>query len=108
MTGKKMINLILILALTVFLISCGIDGKPVGEPDSPFEAPEDTAVINPIERINLEEAFSDYEMGEAVFLDVRDTRAFERSRIPGSINIPLIELASRLDELNPEDKFITV
>lgn len=40
---------------------------------------------------------------EIVVLDVRPQEDFDSSYIPGTLLIPLSELESRLDELNPPD-----
>ena len=39
---------------------------------------------------------------EYCLLDVRQPEEYEKSRIPGSVLIPIIELSRRLDELDPE------
>ncbi len=41
-------------------------------------------------------------------VDIRDKRSFERSHIPDSENIPFDELMDRLEELEDEDRIVTV
>lgn len=59
-----------------------------------------------IERITLKNAKSAFDQGQAVFLDVRGTAAFEAGRIPGSLLIPVNEIETRWSELNPDDWII--
>ena len=42
-----------------------------------------------------------------MFVDVRDIASYQQSHIPGALSIPLDELASRKNELNPNDWIIT-
>lgn len=41
-------------------------------------------------------------------VDIRDERSFEHSHIPGSVNLPFHELTGRIDELEGEDRIVTV
>lgn len=43
-----------------------------------------------------------------VVLDVRTTAEYDAGHIPGSVNIPLSELAARVGELNPSDPVVCV
>jgi hypothetical protein len=58
-----------------------------------------------IARTSLKDAKQAYDEGSAIFLDVRDSGTFGSKNIPRSINIPLTELESRLNEL-PKDRWI--
>lgn len=92
---------LLLIAVVVLLIQPGPAAQPttgLGNQNIPF--PE-------IERVSLEDAFRAYENNEAVFLDVRSQDAFAAGHIPGSLNIPLGELESRLAELDPNQWIIT-
>jgi 3-mercaptopyruvate sulfurtransferase SseA len=60
-----------------------------------------------IERITAEEAKTAYDQGEALFLDVRNVEEFTQGRILGAVNIPLLDLTSRIGELDPNDWIIT-
>ncbi|WP_247003041.1 rhodanese-like domain-containing protein [Halosolutus gelatinilyticus] len=41
-------------------------------------------------------------------VDIRDAQSFKRSHIPDSENLPFQELTSRIDELEGEDRIVTV
>lgn len=56
--------------------------------------------------ITAPQAYDQYQRG-AFFLDVREQEEWSGGHIPGSVVIPLDELAGRLDEL-PEDRDIVV
>jgi 3-mercaptopyruvate sulfurtransferase SseA len=87
-------------AIALFLSDLGVDQAAAPQSENiPF--PE-------IGRTSLADARAAYNDGSVVFLDVRTPGEFAQSRIPGSINIPLDELADRLGELDPEDRFLTV
>lgn len=51
------------------------------------------------------EAHRLHDEGAAVILDVRDDDEVAYARIPGSLHIPLFELASRIDEV-PKDRLV--
>ena len=53
--------------------------------------------------ITPKEAYELISKQEVVVVDVRTVEAYNSSHIPGAILIPLYELESRLDELNPSD-----
>ena len=48
------------------------------------------------------EALERYHSGEVVVLDVRTDPEWHAGHIPGAVHIPLHELASRWQELDPE------
>ena len=60
-----------------------------------------------IERINPEDAKTAYDQNRAVFVDVRDVDEYEEGHIPGAIHIPLLDIPSRVGELNQDDWIIT-
>jgi rhodanese-related sulfurtransferase len=45
-----------------------------------------------------------HDAGRVVVVDVRDAVAFEASRIPGSINVPLDQVEKRVTELRKHGK----
>ena len=49
------------------------------------------------------EAYELISKQEVIVVDVRTVKAYNSSHVPGAILIPLDELESRLDELNPSD-----
>ena len=59
------------------------------------------ALVEQVERVSLQEAKSAFDSGAAVFLDVRASRTYEASHIPGAVSIPSDELAARMGELEP-------
>lgn len=60
-----------------------------------------------VQRVSLEDARQALDAGTAVFVDVRDRGSYEQAHIPGALSIPLDEIATRQDELDPEDWIIT-
>jgi 3-mercaptopyruvate sulfurtransferase SseA len=87
-------------AVALFLLDLGVDQAG---------APQDETIPFPeIARTNLPDAKAAYDAGSVVFLDVRSAEQYAQTRIPGSINIPIDELSDRLDEINPEDRFLTL
>lgn len=46
--------------------------------------------------------------GDVRLIDIRSPEAFERGHIPGSDNIPFEELPQRVEELNGENRIVTV
>jgi hypothetical protein len=60
-----------------------------------------------IPRVSLADAKAAFDMGSAVFVDVRDSGSYAQSHVKGAISIPLAELPDRLNELNPSDWIIT-
>lgn len=57
--------------------------------------------------ISLEEAVAKRESG-AFILDVREPEEWNEYHVPGSTLIPLSELASRVDELPPDQEIVVV
>jgi hypothetical protein len=64
------------------------------------------AVPTEIIRVELEEARTAVERGEAVFIDVRDTALFDNEHITGALNIPLEILPTNLPGLDPDRWYI--
>lgn len=61
------------------------------------------------DEITAEELQSVLENGSDVRLvDIRNPQAFEQGHIPGSDNIPFEELPQRVEELDGEDRIVTV
>ena len=58
-----------------------------------------------LKRLSADEARQDISQG-ACWLDVRYAREHSHNRLPGSINIPLHELRTRLDELDSKTAYI--
>ena len=56
--------------------------------------------------VTTEKAYDMIKQQEIVVLDVRTQEKFNSGYIPGTLLIPLSELESRLDELNPSDHIL--
>ncbi len=83
-----------------------------GQPGSnPSTAAQSAAGIEDnfpqIERISAEDAKTAYDQGGAVFIDVRHVEEYSQGRIAGATNIPLLDMPSRIGELDPNDWIIT-
>ena len=55
-----------------------------------------------IERVSLDDAKAALDAGTAVFVDVRAAEAYAASHISGALNIPLAEIETLLNELDPK------
>jgi rhodanese-related sulfurtransferase len=62
------------------------------------------ALLSPKLRIEWAEFKKLHDAGKIVVVDVRDPIAFEASRIPGSINVPLDQVETRVAELKKHGK----
>ena len=76
---------------------------PTSEPPARPVQQQVTATFPP--RVTVSELKEMVDQGKAVIVDVRDRVSFANEHIPGSINIPFQETASRIGEL-PRDKMI--
>ncbi len=77
-------------------------------PPSPVVASgHDEETYPEIERVSLVDAKAALDSGTAVVVDVRAAEAYAASHIPGALNIPLAEIESRLNELDPNQWIIT-
>ena len=89
------------LLLTALLTAC-TSSSPQAEPESPIaEAPGE------VQRVTLEESNAAFDSGEAIFLDVRSESSYAAGHIPDALSIPLAELESRTDEIDPNQWVIT-
>jgi 3-mercaptopyruvate sulfurtransferase SseA len=60
-----------------------------------------------IKRVSIQDAKAAYDIGNAVFLDVRGVQYYDQAHIKGALSIPEDELPQRLDELQKSDWIIT-
>ena len=60
-----------------------------------------------ISRASLADSKAALDSRKAVFVDVRDASAYAEAHIPGALSIPLAELETRLNELDPNQWIIT-
>jgi len=61
--------------------------------------------LTPVKSKNVDEAqemMADYAPGDITILDVRQSREYNDSHIPGARLIPLPELSDRITELDPD------
>jgi len=63
--------------------------------------------IESAKRIERDAAIKQVKAGKAVWVDVRGKEQYDQGHIPGSINIPLGEVLTRLRELPPKKEIIT-
>ena len=99
---------LMVLGLVLIIGAVGWYFLFQSSPGTETEAPQSVAG-NPVDvpRVSLEDAKAAYEIGSAVFLDVRDAGDYTRSHISGAISIPLEELGQRMGELDRSDWIIT-
>ncbi|MBI5840627.1 MAG: rhodanese-like domain-containing protein [Chloroflexi bacterium] len=104
---KKWISLIAGAALFAAALACNF-ASPQQATD--FPTPPPFATENPyyeVERVSLEEAKAAFDSGAAIFVDARSAASYAESHIPGALSIPVAELESRLNELDPDQWIIT-
>ena len=97
------LGLLLLLTVALLLINRANQNQQAANPSSGNAA----AVPAEVERVSLEDAKGAFDSQQAVFLDVRDPDTYNEGHIPGSVNIPLAQLESRLGELDPNRWIIT-
>jgi hypothetical protein len=84
----------------------------VAFPPLPAAAPTPTSqpalpADDGLPRVSVGDARAAFDLQQAVFVDVRDRAFYTQSHIPGALSLPLNELETRLDELDPADWIIT-
>ena len=92
--------LLLVSAIWFFL---QITAEPV--PAAPPARDEES--LPDIARVSIADARAALDSGSAILVDVRIADAYNAQRIPGALNIPEAEVASRLNELDPNQWIIT-
>jgi 3-mercaptopyruvate sulfurtransferase SseA len=97
------------IGVGVFIIMAGLVlaflyRSPAAPPVPPAPTP---ATVQEVPRVTLSDAKAALEAGTAVFVDVRDSSSYNRSHIPGAVNIPVSDLTNHLSELNRSDWIIT-
>jgi hypothetical protein len=79
---------------------------PTGAPTIPAQrlnegpAPE-------VPRINVSDAYAAYTTKQAIFVDVRSTSQYEARHVAGAVSIPLVDLESRVNTLDKNQRIIT-
>jgi 3-mercaptopyruvate sulfurtransferase SseA len=97
------------LALLVFAASQFLFQSPqsleAAKTPEPQHSVEET--FPEISRASLADSKAALDSRKAVFVDVRDVSAYAEAHIPGALSIPLAELETRLNELDPNQWIIT-
>jgi hypothetical protein len=65
------------------------------------------ASVSQVERVSLADAKQAYDAGSAVFVDVRDSISYNNAHIPGALLIPVDEITTHINELDPSSWIIT-
>jgi 3-mercaptopyruvate sulfurtransferase SseA len=98
-----------IVALTITSLACNTllpAAEPTAtmvaivEPTFPAEESDLPATEAEVPRVSLEQAFTAYSSGAAVFVDVRAPQSYEISHIPGAINISLGEFETNITNID--------
>lgn len=85
-------GILLVLAALVWVMKQPSEVVRTATPDA----------VEQVERVTLADARAALEAGEAVFLDVRDSRSYAAAHIPGALLIPSNEVSARRGELDPQ------
>lgn len=93
---------VLLVAAAIAIV---LTSRP-GQVESPLNT-DQPATSQEIERVSLADAKSAFDVGEAVFLDVRSKAEFDVAHIPGAVSIPLNELPARMAGLEAQEWIIT-
>ncbi len=98
----RLLPLVLVIVLALLVSCCGqapASGSEITTPSPELTTP---SYIN----ITPEEAHEMVSHGGVVVLDVRTPQEYNSGHISDALLIPLSELESRLDELNPSDHIL--
>ena len=98
-----MAGILLVLA-SVLLFRNQTSPPPSQAPDSGGHEEESYPEI---ERVSLEDAKAALDAGTAIFVDVRGDQAYAAAHVAGSVSLPLTEIESRIDDLDPNQWIIT-
>ena len=91
------------LFLSAIYISTNL--RTVSQAPQPLTSEEET--FPEIPRVTLKDAFTAFQDGSAVFIDVRDADSYTNSHIPGAQSVPLAQLQEQLIKLGTETWIIT-
>lgn len=92
-----------VLFLSAIYISTNL--RTVSQAPQPLTSEEET--FPEIPRVTLKDAFTAFQDGSAVFIDVRDADSYTNSHIPGAQSFPLAQLQEQLKKLGTETWIIT-
>ena len=96
-------GLVIIGGLLIWYLTTGRNQNPGNLVES---LPTEDTYEN-IPRVGVKDAKAAYDLGTAVFVDVRDVQSYQQSHIKGALSIPLADIQDRLTELNRADWIIT-
>jgi 3-mercaptopyruvate sulfurtransferase SseA len=92
-----------VLFLSSVYISTNL--RTIAQAPQPLTSEEET--FPEIPRVTLKDAFTAFQDGSAVFIDVRDADSYTNSHIPGAKSLPLTQLEDKLKKLGTETWIIT-
>lgn len=104
---RKYLWLRLILCAFLVIVTATLIVRQVQSKQDPQLLANDQSILasrgsDPeIPRIPLSEAKAAFDDREAVFLDVRTSESYKAGHIPGAVNIPLAEILSRFQQIDP-------
>jgi len=108
MKKRPVLPLLLVGIGTVFFlsaISISTNLRNVSQAPQLLTSEEET--FSEIPRVTLKDAFTAFQDGAAVFIDVRDVDSYTNSHIPGANSLPLTQLEDKLKKLGTETWIIT-
>ena len=91
------VGLILIVGAGIWYVNAITNGSP----NASEQGAGEEGNYPGIPRVSIADAKAAYDIGSAVFVDVRDGNEYALSHIPGALSIPLAELPNRMKELDP-------
>ena len=106
MEKRKVQFPLMLIGAGVLLILAGFAWVFLNQPATP-ERTATPALVSEVERVSLTDAKRAFDAGSAIFVDVRDSSSYSSAHIPGAILIPVNELTTQLNELNPTSWVIT-
>lgn len=99
--------LMIVLGAVVVLTAVIVSLQPRAQTPTPQPLVSEEESFPEVPRVSLEDALTANKTGSAVFIDVRDSSAYEEAHVPDSLSFPLSQLESRLKELDPNAWTIT-
>ena len=99
--------LLIVLGAVIVITAVIVSLQPRAQTPTPQPLVSEEESFPEIPRVSLEEALTAHQASSAIFIDIRDTSAYEEAHIPGSLSLPLAQLESQLKELDPNSWIIT-
>ncbi|MEW6404728.1 MAG: rhodanese-like domain-containing protein, partial [Chloroflexota bacterium] len=93
--------LLIVLGAVIVITAVIVSLQPRAQTPTPQPLVSEEESFPEVPRVSLEEALSAHQAGSAIFIDIRDSSAYEEAHIPGSLSLPLAQLESQLKELDP-------